>query len=177
MPRGKDKDMALALHALHDGALAPVVRAAGEGRVLNVLGAPYVFKATSAETSNRFCCIECVVPPGAGVPPHTHAHEDEAFYVLAGEITLEGAGRSEPVRAGAGSFFFGPRGQQHAFRNESDAEARMLVFCAPGIGMEQMFTDFDSVTRRSNGAPSVDEIVAIAARYGVAIAPPAQAAT
>jgi mannose-6-phosphate isomerase-like protein (cupin superfamily) len=158
--------------ASQDGALAPVVRAAGEGCVLNVLGAPYVFKATSAETGNRFCCIEHVVPPGAGVPPHTHAHEDEAFYVLAGEVTLEGAGRSGPVRVGPGAFFFAPRGQQHSFRNESGAEARMLVFCTPGSGIERMFTDLDGATRRSNGAPPMDEVVAVAARYGVVIAPP-----
>jgi quercetin dioxygenase-like cupin family protein len=36
--------------------------------------------------------------PGSGVPPHTHTHEDEAFYVLAGEIILDSADR--PHRCG-----------------------------------------------------------------------------
>src|SRR5258707_5808666 len=40
--------------------------------------------------------------PGSGVPPHTHAHEDEAFYVLAGEIILDSADRPAPLRLGAG---------------------------------------------------------------------------
>jgi mannose-6-phosphate isomerase-like protein (cupin superfamily) len=137
-----------------------------------VLGAPYVLKATSAETGNSFCCIESTIPPGSGVPPHTHEHEDEAFYVLAGEIILESADRPAALRLGAGSFFFGPRGRLHSFRNEGSVEARMLVFCMPGAGMERMFTEIDAAGRRSGGAPSMDEIVSIAARAGVAIAPP-----
>ena len=149
---------------------ASIARGAGDGRVLNVLGAPYVLKATSAETGNRFCCIECTVPPGSGVPPHTHAHEDEAFYVLAGEIVLDSADQPAPLRLGAGSFFFGPRGRQHAFRNEGHAVARMLVFCTPGAGIERMFTEMDAAGRRSGGAPAMDEIFAIAGRAGVVIA-------
>lgn len=147
-----------------------IARAAGNGLALDVLGAPYVFKATSAETGNRFCCIECTVPPGSGVPPHTHAHEDEAFYVLAGEIILDSADQPAPLRFAAGSFFFGPRGRQHSFRNEGNVAARMLVFCTPGTGIERMFTEMDAAGRRSGGAPSMDEIFAIAARAGVAIA-------
>jgi hypothetical protein len=76
------------------------------------------------------------------------------------------------MRFGAGSFFFGPRGRQHSFRNESSVEARMLVICAPGAGIERMFTDIDAAGRRSGGAPPLEEIFAIAARAGVAIAPP-----
>ncbi len=151
--------------------LAPITRAPGSGRTLDVLGAPYVIKASSAETGDRFCCIEGTIPAGTGVPPHTHANEDEAFYVLAGTITFEIAG-DNPVRLGPGSFVYGPRGRQHAFRNETGAEARMLVYCSPGAGMESMFTDIDAAARQSGGMLAGDVIGAIAARYGVTIAPP-----
>lgn len=149
-----------------------IARVAGEGPAINVLGSPYVFKATSAETGNAFCCVECTVPPGASVPPHTHEREDEAFYVLSGEIVLDSADRPAPLRLGAGSFFFGPRGGQHAFRNEGSAEARMLVFCMPGAGIERMFRDMDAAGRRGAGPPAMEEILAIAAHAGVAIASP-----
>lgn len=152
--------------------LSTVARASGEGHVLNVLGAPYVVKASSAETGNSFCCIECTVPPGSGVPPHTHAHEDEAFYVLAGEIILDSADRTAPLRLETGAFFFGPRGCRHAFRNEGSMDARLLVFCTPGAGIERMFTEMDATGRRASGAPPMEEILAIAAGAGVAIAPP-----
>ena len=59
--------------------------------------------------SNDASLIEGRIPSGSGVPPHTHTHEDEAFYVLAGEIMLDSADRPAPLRLGAGSFFFGPR--------------------------------------------------------------------
>ena len=149
----------------------PIARPAGAGRTLDVLGVPYVFKASSAETGEAFCCIEHTLPPGSGVPPHTHAREDEAFYVLTGTVTFESAGQGS-MRLGAGSFFYGPRGHNHSFRNEASEPARMLVWCIPGAGMEAMFTEFDAATRAAAGMPPVETIVAIAARYGVAIAPP-----
>jgi mannose-6-phosphate isomerase-like protein (cupin superfamily) len=155
-------------------ATVSIARCAGDGLAINVLGAPYVFKAASTETGNSFCCIEGRIPPGSGVPPHTHTHEDEAFYVLAGEIILDSADRPAPLRLGAGSFFFGPRGRQHSFRNESTVEARILVLCLPGAGIEQMFMEMDAAGRRNAGAPAMDEALSIAARAGVMIAAPSK---
>lgn len=148
---------------------ASIARSAKEGLAINVLGAPYVFKATSAETGN-FCCLEASIAVGSGVPAHTHTHEDESFYVLAGEIIIDSADQPAPLRLGAGSFFFGPRGLQHSFRNEGKTDARILVFCMPGAGIEQMFIDMDAAGRRSEGEPAMDEIFSIAASAGVMIA-------
>jgi hypothetical protein len=74
------------------------------------------------------------------------------------------------ARSTSGSFFYGPRGLQHSFRNEGKVEARMLVFCSPGSGIERMFTEMDAAGRRAGGMPAMDEIAAIAARAGVVIA-------
>jgi quercetin dioxygenase-like cupin family protein len=60
----------------------PFVRAPAAGSALNVLGVTHIYKAMGAETAGSFSLWEAVVPPGAGAPPHTHAHENEAFYVL-----------------------------------------------------------------------------------------------
>jgi quercetin dioxygenase-like cupin family protein len=152
---------------LADAALVSFVRGPGEGPPLNVLGSPYVVKASAEETGDAFCCIECTIPPGAGVPPHTHTREHEAFYVLAGEIVVSSADVRESVRLGAGAFFFTPRGRQHTFRNESAEVARVLVICTPGAGMEAMFTAMDATGRNADGAPAPAEIGAIAARAGV----------
>jgi mannose-6-phosphate isomerase-like protein (cupin superfamily) len=124
------------------------------------------------ETGNSFCCIECTVPPGSGVPPHTHEREDEAFYVLSGEVVFDSADRSTPLRLGTGAFFFGPRGRQHSFRNEGSVDARILVFCTPGANIEQMFRDMDAAGRHSSGPVAAEQVFAIAARAGVAIASP-----
>lgn len=147
--------------------LVSFVRAPGEGPALNVMGSPYVVKARAAETGDAFCCIECTIPPGAGVPPHTHTREHEAFYVLAGEIVVSSVDVREPTRLGAGAFFFTPRGRQHTFRNESADVARVLIVCTPGAGMEAMFTAMDAAGRNAGGSPPPAEIGAIATRAGV----------
>jgi quercetin dioxygenase-like cupin family protein len=153
--------------AIADPALVSFVRDQDECTSLNVLGSPYVVKASAAETGDAFCCIECTIPPGAGVPPHTHTREHEAFYVLAGQIVVSSAHVREPTRLRAGAFFFTPRGCQHTFRNESGEAARILVICTPGAGMEAMFTAFDAAGRTIEGPKLHAEIGAIAARAGV----------
>src|SRR6185312_10534182 len=109
------------------------------GQSLNVLGTTHVCKATERETAGQFSLFELVVPPGAGAPPHTHTHEDECFYVLAGELLVEAAGEPSPLRLGEGAFFFGARGRRHAFRNVGKAPARVLALSLPGDGLARMF--------------------------------------
>jgi len=150
-----------------DRALVSFVREQDEGTPLNVLGSPYVVKASAAETGDAFCCIECTIPPGSGVPPHTHTREHEAFYVLTGEIVVSSAHVREPTRLRTGAFFFTPRGCQHTFRNESREVARILVICTPGAGMEAMFTAFDAAGRANAGPALQAQIGAIAAQAGV----------
>jgi quercetin dioxygenase-like cupin family protein len=152
---------------MRSAGVASIARGPGEGAQLNVLGSRYVFKATSQETGGQYCCIDVTLPPGAGVPPHTHSVEDEAFYVTAGEVVFEAADQPRPLRLGAGSFFFGSRGRRHAFRNEGPLEARMLVICTPGAGLERMFIELDAAG--ASEPPAMDEVVAITARAGVAI--------
>jgi quercetin dioxygenase-like cupin family protein len=152
-------------------AAQPFVRAPGAGSTLNVLGVTHIYKATGAETGGSFSLWEDVVPPGAGAPPHTHAREDEAFYVLSGEIVIEFEGEPAPHRVTAGGFFFGARGRRHAYRNGSDRPARVLVLCAPSCGLDQMFAELDAATAK--GMPEFAELAGITAKYGVTIEPPA----
>jgi mannose-6-phosphate isomerase-like protein (cupin superfamily) len=153
--------------------LSPVVRERDEGPRHNVLGAQHLYKVLAAETGGSLSACEATVPPGVGAPPHTHAHEDEAFYIVEGEMVFEIEGRNLPLRLGPGSFAFAPRGSRHAFRNESTAPARMLALSLPGTGLERMFAAYDKAMRTSaGGLPPVEQIVAIAAAKGVTIEPP-----
>src|SRR5213592_2101377 len=110
-------------------ATAPFVRDPGAGSTLNVLGVTHIYKATGAETAGSFSLWEDVVPPGAGAPPHRHEHEDEAFYVLSGEIQIEFEGEPAPRRVGPGGFFYGARHRRHGYSNVGDEPARLLVLC------------------------------------------------
>jgi len=148
-------------------AAASFVRNPGAGSTLNVLGVTHIYKATGAETAGSFSFWEDVVPPGAGAPPHTHTREDEAFYVLSGELLIDFEGADAPARIGPGGFFYGARHRRHGYRNVSDQPARMLVLCTPSCGLDQMFAEFDVAA--ANEMSEIGKLMAIAARYGVAI--------
>lgn len=152
-------------------AAEPFVREPAAGVTLDVLGVTHIYKATAAETAGSFSLWEAVVPPGAGAPPHTHAHEDEAFYVLSGELMMEFEGEPAPRRVAPGGFFFGARGRRHSFRNVGGQPARLLILSAPSVGLDRMFAELDAATAK--GVPEFAMLVAIAAKYGVTVEPPA----
>jgi quercetin dioxygenase-like cupin family protein len=151
-------------------AAGPFVREPAAGSTLNVLGVTHIYKATGAETAGSFSLWEAVVPPGAGAPPHTHAREDEAFYVLSGELIIEFEDEPAPHRVAPGGFFFGARGRRHTFRNAGDKPARVLILSAPSCGLDQMFAELEAAT--AAGMPEFGKLVAIAGKYGVTIEPP-----
>jgi quercetin dioxygenase-like cupin family protein len=149
---------------------ASFIRESSAGSTLNVLGITHIYKAVGAETAGSFSLWESIFPPGAGAPPHRHTREDEAFYVLRGELEIELEGEPAPRRIGPGGFFFGARGQRHAIRNAGDQPAHVLVMCVPSCGLDQMFAELDAAS--AAGLPETGKVVAIAAKYGVAIEPP-----
>jgi len=151
-------------------AVGSFVRAPSAGSTLNVLGVTHIYKAMGTETAGSFSLWEAVVPPGAGAPPHTHHREDEAFYILSGELLIECEGEAAPRRVPAGGFFFGARGRRHSIRNVGDQPARVLVLAAPSCGLDQMFAELDAAT--AGGVPDIGALAAICAKYGVAIEPP-----
>ena len=148
-------------------------RAPGTGPTLDVLGVAHVYKAMANDTGQQFSVWESIVPPGAGAPPHTHTREDEAFYVLSGEVVIEAEGAADPLRLGPGGFLFAPRNQRHAYRNIGTVAAHLLVFAIPGAGLDRMFAAFDAASKRAAGMPPIETIVAIAGQHGVVIHPPA----
>ena len=102
-----------------------VVVKPGEGlRVGNV-----EFLARSADT-RRFNLAVIEIQPHRGGPPiHAHAAEDDAFYILEGELTF--TVEDEVVVAVPGTFVLVPPGLQHTFANEGDTVVRMVNIHAP----------------------------------------------
>lgn len=149
--------------------------AADEGPRIGVVGDVYRFLATGADTGGKYAVWEASVPPGGGPPLHVHSRESEGFFVLEGEITIRVEEQS--VKATAGTFVNLEPGIKHAFRNESDAPARMLIMVAPA-GIEKMFAEVGTVlddSAESAPPPSHDEIarlLSVAGNYGITIFPP-----
>jgi quercetin dioxygenase-like cupin family protein len=150
------------------GSNEPFVRAPAAGSTVNVLGVTHIYKATAAETGGSFSLWEAVFPPGKGAPPHIHTREDEAFYVLSGELTIEFEGASH--RVASGGFFFGARDRRHAVRNAGNEPARVLILSAPSRGLDQMFAELDAAT--AVGMPEFAALTAICVKCGVIIESP-----
>jgi quercetin dioxygenase-like cupin family protein len=87
-------------------------------------------KATAATTGGAYGLIEIEIPPGFGPPLHIHHREDEAFYVLDGELTVRCGDNTYTARGG--SYAFLPRDVPHAFVVEGDRPVRMLNITSPG---------------------------------------------
>ncbi len=137
------------------------------------LGCQVWQRATSAHTDGALGLIEQLVPPGFGSPYHLHHNEDEAFYVLEGEVELTVEG--EVSTAGPGTFVNLPRGTTHTFKNAGDRPARFLALITPG-GLEGFFEEIGEPTTGPSsppaGPPDVEKVLATAPRYGVEILPP-----
>jgi mannose-6-phosphate isomerase-like protein (cupin superfamily) len=93
------------------------------------LGTLMTVKAGGAQTDGALTLIEQLAPAGFAPPPHVHLREDEAFYILEGELRVTCGERS--WNAPADSFVFLPKGVPHTFAVVGDRPARLLQITAP----------------------------------------------
>ena len=108
----------------------PVIRGEGDGeRLWFYGGGVFTVKATATETEGSLFMFEDVMAQGKTTPLHLHPEEEEAIYVLEGELLLHVDGKEHSV--GAGGLFVAPRGVPHAFLVTSTT-ARVLAILAPG---------------------------------------------
>jgi quercetin dioxygenase-like cupin family protein len=100
-------------------------------------GGVFTWKATAAETGGAFIAFEDHVVRGKMTPLHLHPEEDEAIYVLDGELLVHIEGEMHQV--GRGGLFVAPRGIPHAFMVTSET-AHIFSFQTPGTG-ERFYHD------------------------------------
>jgi quercetin dioxygenase-like cupin family protein len=119
---------------------SPIALGPGEGTTIEgPAGGPLTFKVRGEQTGGSLTAFENVIAPGDGPPLQVHASEDEAWYVIAGELRFQLG--EERAAAPAGSFVFVPRGTPHGFVNAGSEPARILVLFTPS-GMERFFDRF-----------------------------------
>jgi hypothetical protein len=94
---------------------------------------------------------------------HVHHREDEAFWLLEGELTVRCGART--FTAEPGSFTFLPRGVPHSFVVEGDRPARLLSICAPG-GFERYFAAAGRPAEHDGLPPQAPPDVALLRRVG-----------
>jgi quercetin dioxygenase-like cupin family protein len=94
------------------------------------LGALHILLAKSESTGGAYSLIHLTASPGFATPYHLHHVEDEAFYVLDGELTVICGGKKTLL--GAGGYIFLPRGVGHGFRCSGEKDSRVLIHVIPG---------------------------------------------
>lgn len=143
---------------------------AGEGKAYWVVGDLYTILSPGEDTGGAFALIHALVPPGGGPPPHIHRREDEAFYVLEGELTFHADGRDFAGTTGAWVTL--PKGSRHTFRNTGSTPARMLIFVTPS-GLEKYFAEVGVPATGGDPPPvtpaDIERLLAAAPRYGLEI--------
>ena len=153
------------------------VRHTGRTNSMWYRGVLFTFLADGRDTAGQLTIIEFIPKRGLEPPPHTHTYEDEAYYVLAGDVTVT-AGDQE-IAAHSGSFGFLHRGIQHVWRIQTP-DAHMLMLLMPS-GLENFFKALadpvvgDDLHNAPQAQPDMAKMLSLADQYGLNIPPPPQA--
>ena len=107
-------------------------------------GAVFNFLATGSQTDGRHALIKIVVEKGAEPPAHTHAREDESYFILKGSIRYTIGADELTVKEG--EYVYLPKHVPHSFEILSE-RAEVLMWISPA-GLDQWFWD--------NSAPAPD---------------------
>ena len=144
----------------------PYALNADEGTAVWYVNNRATIKADAAQTGGAFGLVDMQVAVGHGPPLHIHHTEDEALWVLEGQLIVRCGDAT--FTAGPGSFVFTPRGVPHTFRLEGSVPARLLVLLIPGGG-EGFFVE---AGRPATGPglpapapPDIPRLQAVAATY------------
>jgi quercetin dioxygenase-like cupin family protein len=136
-------------------------------------GALMTLKAHRGSTGGALGLVEARFPADFGPPLHVHHREDEALYVLDGQLRCRNG--DQEFTAGPGELVFGPRELPHTFK-AGPGGARALVLMLPA-GLEQMFQE-GGVPALDPSTPPVEDydietVTRLAAKYGFdVIGPP-----
>ena len=151
----------------------------GEGGSIWSLGGHFTTKAGKDDGAGQFALLEAIAFRTTEPPMHIHHREDEAWYVLDGQMTFHVGG--QVLVAGPGSFAFAPRGIAHAFTVDVEP-TRVLILAAPA-GFERFAVELGQPATSQEPPPDLavpppDVLGPIAERYGIeVVGPPIRAAS
>jgi quercetin dioxygenase-like cupin family protein len=138
--------------------------------VVRFLGFPTAVRATSAMTNGAYGLIESwEMPPGFTSPYHVHHREDESFYVVEGEMAFVVDG--EWLKAGPGTYLFGPREIPHGFKVIGDKPARLLLWATPA-GFESFVLELSQPMSAQITEPDMAKLMQVAAKHNIDILGP-----
>jgi mannose-6-phosphate isomerase-like protein (cupin superfamily) len=126
---------------------------AGESLLLPPDGS-FTFKVLGKHTENRFTLGERIVTTGSGPSVHVHPNEDEAWYVIEGDLMFEIAG--EKFQGSPGAFVYAPRGLPVKF-TVINGPAKLLVIYSPAGYEEFLRSRCPSVSSPQLSSPQIEQ--------------------
>lgn len=123
----------------------------------------------SSQSPNQMSVMLVEVPPGSGVPSHFHDKEEEAYFVLEGELSLT-VGDQTHVLGPNGLGHVPPR-TVHGYTNTCSTPVRLLAWTVGGP-LDQFF---EAMGERVRHMPE-DALVMmeLTQRYGIRMMPHAR---
>src|SRR5438067_13130051 len=113
---------------MEDQQMRPYALKAGAGSTYRY-GIDFTVKAGELRAGPRLAFVEYTTRAGEEPPDHTHATEDEIFYVLKGALTFRCGDHTFELEDGG--FIFLPRGIEHGYRIRSEGDVGLLVVTSP----------------------------------------------
>lgn len=120
----------------------------------NIMGQTYVPKQL---TEHSFSW-RATFPAGTFVPTHHHDDQEEYLYVLDGVIDVDLNGKK--AQATKGDLVRLPRGEPHAFYNNSGATVEALFWVAPSRDLFNLFSQLHNLS-----VP--EEVIGISHEHGI----------
>jgi quercetin dioxygenase-like cupin family protein len=108
--------------------LRPYALKAAEGWIYNY-GIDFTVKTGELGRGPRLALVEYTTRPGEEPPDHTHAKEDEIFYVLQGDLAFRCG--EDTFELTDGGFIFLPRGIEHGYQIRGKRHVHLLVITSP----------------------------------------------
>ncbi len=146
-----------------------ITRGPGEGIAVWVPGHKITYKAEGEETGGAYALLEALIT-GEGPPQHIHKAEDEAFYVLEGEVDVKRG--EETIHAPTGAFVLIPRGTIHTTWNTGSTPAKLLAIFSPPGGFEGYFIETGEEDKEPDPTAYIEKATAVSQKYNLEIVGP-----
>ena len=156
------------IQKVQDSAVA-ITRGPGEGAWARwVPGHKIITKADAKETGGAYSLLETLMP-GEGPPQHIHKNEDEAFYLLEGEVGVKRG--EETIHASPGTYVMIPKGTIHTVWKIGSTPVKTLAILSPP-GFEEYFLETGMEDREPDKAAYIEKAMAVSEKYNLEIVGP-----
>ena len=158
---------------IEHGDRRPYLLRPGEGTAVWSLGGRFTTKVPGDAAAGRFALVEALAFQSTEPPLHVHHREDEAWYILDGQMTFYVGDAA--FEATSGSFVYAPLGIPHTFTVDVEP-TRVLVFASPA-GFEHFALELGEPAVGEEPPPSLavpppSVLGPVAMRYGIEVVGP-----